>query len=193
MARNRRSKEEARIALVEAAINVLAITAPDDLTVEAIAKQARCAKGLIVYHFGTKASLMETALDQLGTQRTAAWVNCFAKAASIPDAMDHSWTLLTNESTSGVLKAWSRVPCYADHVVNKVTARFAKALGDAYASLADRSGMDAGLLPAEVGWWLGSLVLGIGTALANGGNRTQLRSAYMASWLGMLAVAERSS
>jgi len=192
MSRNRRSRDEARAALVEATIFVLAHTNPDEITVDAIAKQAQCAKGLIVYHFGGKATLMSAAIDRLQERRTAQWVSCFASVTSIPDAMDQGWNLLTNESAQGLCLAWSRIPAYADHMVSKTFEGFAAALGDAYADLAHRSGVEAKLVPAEAGWWLGSLILGIGTALASGGDRAQLRSAYMASWLGMLAIAEQA-
>jgi AcrR family transcriptional regulator len=191
--RARRTKEESRDLLTAAAAELLKTVPADRITVDAVAEHAGCAKGLITYHFGNKQALIDAALDRMSAERISSWTDCLDRAATIPDAMDATWDLLTAESVNGSPGGWSSLLFSTDQRDSSGVAAFATALGIAYNSLAERGGLDARLLPGEVGWWLASTIVGLGAALGSGADPGEIRSAYMASWLGMLAIAEQSA
>src|SRR3972149_10100329 len=75
-------------------------------TVDEVAREARCAKGLVHYHFKTKAALLAAAAARLGERRRSRWTEAFQ--APTPDAaIQRSWTLLVSESRDGTIRAWT--------------------------------------------------------------------------------------
>jgi len=159
-----------------------------------VAKAAETAKGLVHYHFKTKRALMEAVADRLAAGRQAAW-----KAALEDDqsegAVAASWTLLTQESATGVSRAWlsligpgSPVP---DQEVKKMVESFNWSLGQAAARMLDR---ELDLRPSipieELGPLLGAIVDGMSVRLSSGGDPDVLGGAYAAAWLGILSLSK---
>lgn len=65
----RRDAERARGRIVEASRAVLLESGVEGWTVDAVARRAGCAKGLVHYHFGTKGALLLATAVQLATGR----------------------------------------------------------------------------------------------------------------------------
>ena len=94
------SKTVARESILEAAIRCLCRVPAGSLTVDAIAREADCAKGLVHYHFKTKSALFAAAAERLWANRTARWTEALSHGDP-KEAIERSWTLLTEEAEQG--------------------------------------------------------------------------------------------
>jgi AcrR family transcriptional regulator len=106
MAKKRTNAEQSKESIVHAAEALVRRRAATGVTVEQVAKEAGCAKGLVHYHFKTKRGVLEAVAKQLATVRQANWVAAF-RAPDARTAIDQTWTLLTNESDDGTILAWN--------------------------------------------------------------------------------------
>jgi len=86
-------------AILAAAIEVVALHGLNNWTVEEVANRARCAKGLVNYHYRSKQDLLvqvaETIRDDRAARRLA------AVQSSGAQALDRLWETLTLEMESG--------------------------------------------------------------------------------------------
>lgn len=99
----RRSAEEARSRIVEASGAVLLETGVAGWTVDAVARRAGCAKGLVHYHFGTKGALLAATAEQLASgrwRRIAAGLQLRG-----PAAIDALWDSVLAAVRSGETRA----------------------------------------------------------------------------------------
>lgn len=91
-------------AILGAAIEVVAIHGLNNWTVEEVANRARCAKGLVNYHYRSKQELLvqvaETIRDDRAARRLA------AVQSSGTQALDRLWEALSREMDSGWFAAW---------------------------------------------------------------------------------------
>jgi len=97
-------KEGTRQRILEAAVAELASSELTDWTVERVASRAVCAKGLVLYHFGSKQALV----GQIAAEVTTARWSARAKALKLPPAkaIERLWELLSGEVTSGTFRLW---------------------------------------------------------------------------------------
>ena len=189
--RKKRDPEQARRSILDAAIHELRDKGAGTATVEAVAKRAGCAKGLVLYHFKTKQKLLESAGSALANTRVAKWTTAFEGTAT--EAIDQTWEVLTTESANGVTMAWSSLLSptgqISDQAVSDISKSFANALGEAGFGLFARLGTEPRVSKEELGWLLASIVTGIETALLTGANAEAVNGAYTAAWLGVLSLA----
>lgn len=91
-------------AILSAAVEAVTDRGLTDWTIEDVARRARCAKGLVIYHFRSKADLLGTVATTLRDER----INGRLAAAQHPgsQALDRLWTAATNEVNSGRFAAW---------------------------------------------------------------------------------------
>lgn len=182
---------DARNQILEAAVQLIKERGARNVTVEGVARQAGCAKGLVHYHFKTKAGMLESVADQLAATRRDTWSRAF-DAPTPRDAIDRSWTLLTEESRTGVVRAWMSLfasgGVLADQKVNSALAQFSSALGEAVSSLMRHMELQPTIPPSEIGWLLGAIVNGMGFQLLSGARGEDLEGAYAAAWLGILSL-----
>lgn len=161
------------------------------LTLDEVAGQAGCAKGLIHYHFKTKAGLLEAAAARLAQARELRWRAAF-EADSPKDAIERTWAILTDESTDGTVRAWTSLfsssGVLPDQVVSTAYRRFSTTLAEATVALSSHLGLAPTVPACEIGWLLGAVVHGMGFQLASGGDHRDLEGAYAAAWLGILAL-----
>ena len=97
-------KEETRQRILDAAVALLRSSGLTDWTVENVSSKAGCAKGLVLYHFGSKQAL----IDQIAVEVTAARWSARASALRLPPAraIDRLWEVLSGEVTSGTFRLW---------------------------------------------------------------------------------------
>lgn len=192
MAKKRTNSEQSKEAIVQAAEALVRRRAATGITVDQVAKEAGCAKGLVHYHFKTKRGVLEAVAENLAAARQANWVAAF-RAMDAKTAIDQTWTLLTNESDDGTILAWNSLfgpgKVIPGDMVSQAQQSFAAALGDS----ADRLLKDLALVPrippVEIGWLLGSVVHGMGYQILSGAERSEIEGAYAAAWLGILSLA----
>jgi AcrR family transcriptional regulator len=188
-----RNAERARAAILEAALQLLRRSG--GLTVDQVADAARCAKGLVHYHFHTKGALLAAAASQLAERRRARWGEAFR--ADTPDAaIQRSWDLLVSESRDGTLRAWLALCAERDEVTGQTVSSEVDAFSDAIAKAAEILVRDLGLTPTvspqELGLLLAAVVHGSGLQLAAGVPPARLQGAYAAAWLGVLSLTRRT-
>lgn len=163
------------------------------VSVELVAKQAGCAKGLVHYHFKTKRGLFEAVAGEMAAERESAWRSAFDEPA--PEAIiDRTWRLLTEESATGTTRAWTSLlgagGGLSEQTVSAQVARFCGALGQAAMAMLERMGLRPAVPAHEIGWLLGAVLDGMGLQLASGAEPAELEGAYAALWLGILSLGE---
>ena len=192
MPRKKRDPEQAKRSIIEAATAELCERGAATATVEAVAKRAGCAKGLVLYHFKTKQSLFESAGSAIAATRAANWTTSF-EGGSPTETIDKTWELLTTESTNGVTLAWSSllspIGQISDQAVKRLAGDFAQVLGEAGMALFAALGAEPRINEDELGWLLASVVTGIEAGLLSGADPETVGGAYTAAWLGVLSLA----
>jgi hypothetical protein len=73
-------------------------------------------------------------------------------------------------------------------MVSSTLNQFSEALGTAVKKLFDAQGAALRVGEAELGWFLGSLVAGVGYLLLAGAAVPELERAYTTAWLGVLSL-----
>jgi AcrR family transcriptional regulator len=188
-----RNAENSRLGILAAAERLLRRRGATDTTIEAVAKETRCAKGLVLYHFKTKPALLGSVTEQMGKARQTAWVAAF-RAASPEAAIQQTWELVTREARDGTIRAWTSL--LADqHTLTVQTVKqqieaFATALSGAVSRLLQDLGLHPTIPVREMGWLLAGVVHGMGIQLEAGTNPAELQGAYAAAWLGVLSLAK---
>ncbi|MGH7560114.1 MAG: TetR/AcrR family transcriptional regulator [Gemmatimonadales bacterium] len=91
-------------AILTAAISVLADDGLNNWTIEEVAERARCAKGLVNYHYRSKLDLLTRAANALRDDRHAR--RLAALQAPGTAALDRLWQVLLAEVESGWFAAW---------------------------------------------------------------------------------------
>lgn len=156
-----------------------------------VAREAHCAKGLVHYHFKTKAALLAAAASRLAERRRGRWTEVFQ--APTPDAaIQRSWTLLASESRDGTIRAWTALCAEQDKVTGRTVKAESASFSATIAGAADGLLRELGLAPTvpieELGLLLAAVVHGMGLQLESGMEPERLQGAYAAAWLGVLSL-----
>ncbi|MCZ6857737.1 MAG: TetR/AcrR family transcriptional regulator [Gemmatimonadetes bacterium] len=188
-----RSKEATKKAILDATETLLRRRGAPALTLEAVAHEAGCAKGLVNYHFRTKGQLLVEAVQRIAAERDAAWVQAF-DSPNPQDAIDRTWDVLKREAQSGTLKAWTSLGALSDkevdQTVNNAAQEFRTKLTEATEQLLERAGMKPSIPPEHLGWLMAAIVQGMAFQVVAGGDMEVLENAYAAAWLGLLSLTE---
>lgn len=167
--------------ILAAAIDVLALHGLNNWTVEEVANRAHCAKGLVNYHYRSKAELLATAATTLRDDRAARRLAAAQHPGS--EAVDQLWTAIAREVDSGWFSAWQSLVS-ADEPLRRAAATrpedalaLATALGNAF-------GLGAALQP-EAGL-IQAVLDGLELQLLQGAPRTSIEEAWHRFWLRVL-------
>lgn len=93
-----------RSAILEAALGLLREGGLPAFSVERVAVRADVAKGLVLYHYGSRARLIETCGKRLEDDRTAR-LHAAASGAGIT-AVDALWSELARQQDDGTARGW---------------------------------------------------------------------------------------
>jgi AcrR family transcriptional regulator len=160
-------------------------------TLEAVAREARCAKGLINYHFSSKADVLAAVAAELGSARAARWAGAFA-GRSADSAIRETWDLLVAERHDGTFSAWAALRAERGRVtvqaVNSHTSSFARSLSKGVSDLLASLDLRPTVAVPELGWYLAAVVQGMEVLLEAGAEPDELQGAYAAAWLGILSL-----
>ncbi len=186
-----RSKQQTRSTILAAVGQVLRRRGAHATTTDAVAREAKCAKGLVHYHFHTKQELLVEAVLQIADAREAAWVEAF-DSPTPQDAIDRTWELVRAEADDGTLRAWTSLIALADEEVDRAVSsaskRFRERVTSATEALLRRTGRSPTIPADQLGWLLAAVVQGMAFHVAAGADLDVLQNAYAAAWLGVLSL-----
>ena len=183
---------EARQRILDKAVELVRANGAEAMSIEAVATAAGSAKGLVHYHFKTKQGLLSAVAEIIGAERSENWRIAF-NAPSAQDAVSQTWSLLTEESANGTVRAWHSLvgstERLTDGMAKELRSDFASNLADAFTGLLQNElGLTPTIPAVEIGMLLEAFVTGMGFQLASGTDRGQLEGAYSAAWLAMLSL-----
>jgi AcrR family transcriptional regulator len=162
-------------------------------TLADIATGAKCAKGLINYHFGSKKDLITAISDRVVQARIGSWQTAL-ESDSPHAAIDKSWKLLCSEAVDGTLVVWDetidRNFKLTEQTVKTKHEAFNQELGRIASATLGRAGLRPRIPMSELGNLLAAVVHGIGKMLLAGINQGELEGAYAAAWLGILSLTQ---
>ena len=148
----RRDAERARVRIVEASRAILLEVGTGGWTVDAVARRAGCAKGLVHYHFGTKGALLSASAGQIAAGRWRRIAGALGLRG--PAAIDALWDSVLAAVRSGETRArfgLLALPGTAgafaptEELLEEIADRFQEAFDQD-----DIGGADAGLLLASL-------------------------------------------
>jgi AcrR family transcriptional regulator len=148
-----------RNAIVDAALALLREGGLPALSVERVAARADVAKGLVLYHYGSRRRLVELCAERLDRERGARLAAAGAGPPSIA-SVDALWDELVRQQDDGTARAWL--------------------------SLVAAGAVTAGADEDLVAQARRTLLDGCAAALAAGAERAALREAYEALTLALL-------
>src|SRR5437762_967364 len=154
-----------RSTILTAAVQTLQRGGIEGFTLEAVARRAGVVKGLILYHYASRARLLRAAASQVATARAIALERALS-GASGAEGLDACWEELRRQAQDGTARAW---------------------LSLCAAGLIDRSANNGGFEAAA----RDALIDGCAAALASGVPLADVRDAYDALWLALLEVTEK--
>jgi AcrR family transcriptional regulator len=97
-------QNDVKAKIVAAAGFVVRRSGLTDWTVESVAKKASCAKGLILYHFGTKAALLNELALRVRLDRVERRIAALSGGGTA--ALDRLWQVLSSEVEDGTTALW---------------------------------------------------------------------------------------
>ena len=186
-----RSKQKSRESILEAVESVLRKRGAHNTTMDTVATEAGCAKGLVHYHFDTKQKLLVEAVSRIAQTRETAWKEAFA-TPDPQDAVDRTWALIRKEADSGTLRAWSSLVALGDpkidHSVSIAAGKLRELMAEGTERLFEATGVESAVPTQEMGWLLAAVVDGVTFHAAAGADLSVLENAYAAAWLGLLSL-----
>ena len=149
-------------------------------TIEDVAKEARCAKGLINYHYKSKARLLAQVGNGLREDRLARRLAALQHEGAT--ALDALWHTLVAEVRSGELAAWLALSSLRDPAIQESLRSSEEEQG----RLNEAQGQAIGLVDKNLGPMLETVLTGFQLALLHGHEHHTVREAYHRFWLGLI-------
>jgi TetR/AcrR family transcriptional regulator, regulator of biofilm formation and stress response len=184
-----------KLRIAEAAIRVARASGLANLTVGEVAKEAGVSTALVHYHFDTKQALIVAAAERAGTEEAEAMAGAFAHGRGL-ETLDRIWEVLQERVTSGAarMRAELLVRTAREPDVAAVVGRSAAAVRAALASRLPALLRELGAAltgPAdEVAAAIAALLDGLALTLCAGAPAAEVRTAYDAFWLTLLAAGQ---
>src|SRR2546421_4469598 len=160
------------------------------LTIENVAAETGCAKGLVTYHFKTKSALLAAAAEKLFQERDTRWRSALS-ASTLDDAISQSWRLISGDVSSGFWKAQASLAAcdkLTVQTVNNAEESFAKLMATLVESLLREMGLKPSVKPDELGHLVSAGIQGFGMQLLNGLSAEHVEGAYAALWVALLSL-----
>ncbi len=160
-----RDPTPARSAILAAALHTLRNDGLDGFTIAAVAQRAAVAKGLVLYHFGSRGRLLAHCGKAIAEERARRLAAALAGGTAVA-AADACWEELRRQHADGTTRAW---------------------LALCSAGVIDRSARQGNFEDTAREF----LVDGCAVALATGATLQDVREAFDAGWLALLDLATR--
>jgi len=151
-----------RSAILAAAVHTLKRGGIEGFTLDGVARRAGVVKGLVLYHYGSRARLLRSAASELAGERRNALTSALASGGTV--AVDACWEELRRQAEDGTARAWLGL-CAAGLIPPPGTAGFEEVARQA-------------------------ILDGCAAALAAGAPLADLHDAYNALWLALLDLSD---
>ncbi len=184
MARRQADASVSREAIVEGTVAVLIEHNLTDWTVDSVAARVKCAKGLVLYHFQSKDSLLRHAAERVRENHASRWIGA-VQGQRGTQALDRLWDELAKEVRSGAFGLW--VALVGHEPTRRAAARTAThdqgligAASEALGIPSDSASL--AMVPAALD--------GFGLELLQGRPTADVRDRFDAFWLTVLSEAD---
>lgn len=162
-----------------AAVAVLIRDGLQKWTVDRVAAEAGCAKGLVAYHHGSKKKLLAAVAVELGRTRSTRRLTALSGAGA--EALDRLWQALTAEVRSGEWAAWLALAAEPDLASPPESEATIGALSSAVGRV-----LDVPTLTPEDSRLVLAALDGFQLALHLGANEEGVRESFHRLWLALL-------
>lgn len=152
-----------RSAILAAAVHTLKRGGIEGFTLDDVARRAGVVKGLVLYHYGSRARLLRSAAAELAGARRTALTTALARGGTA--AVDACWEELRRQAEDGTARAWLGL-CAAGLIPDAGAA-------EGFEAVARQAILD-----------------GCAAALAAGAPLPDLHDAYHALWLALLDLSD---
>ena len=149
-------------------------------SVDLVAAEAGCAKGLVHYHHGSKKALLATVASRLDHERQVRRLDALGGTGAA--ALDRLWRTLEEEVRRGLWAAWAALLAEPGIESPAEGPADLAAFGDAVARALELPG----LRPEETRL-VASALDGLQVALSRGADRDALLEGYHRLWLALLS------
>ena len=169
-----------KAAIVRASRELLVSKGLGGWTIDEVSKRTPCAKGLVIYHFQSKARLLAATAASLREERLARRMAALRQEGAA--ALDALWSTIHGEVKSGEFAAWIALAAIHDeqiHASLKPLREETEKLQAAITRSLSIEQVDAGLL-------LESVLAGFQTALLHDHQPGEVREVYHQFWLSLL-------
>src|SRR6266850_2740343 len=191
-----RPSSDARDRVLSVAVRHLTRAGISTITLDEIADEADCAKGLVTYHFGTKDQLVVAAAEEILRVHATEWQRALL-AETVEAAVRQTWQTLVAEVREGFWRAWLSLAASRDrvivHMVNNHTLKFVDLLRVAFESQIRTMGLEPTISVAELAQFLAVGLQGLGLQLAAGVKPEVLEGARSALWIAVLGMTRPTS
>ncbi|MSR06198.1 MAG: TetR/AcrR family transcriptional regulator [Gemmatimonadetes bacterium] len=186
-----RPSSDARDRVLTTAARHLKRAGISGFTLDEIAEEAGCAKGLITYHFGSKDELIHAATEEILRGNETQWLTTL-RADSFETAVRQTWQTLLAEVRDGYWRAWLSLAVSRDKVIVQLVSNHAAGLSEKLQAGIESQFRTMGLEPtvtvAELGQFLAVGLQGLGLQLATGVKPELLEGAHSALWVAVLGM-----
>lgn len=186
-----RPPSDARNRVLAIAVRHLKRHGSSAMTLEEVAEETGCAKGLVTYHFGSKVQLILAATEEILRDHQLAWDQAL-RANSLDALIRQTWLALQAEVRDGYWRAWAPLAIARDRVIVQLVSnslpRFADSLRVAAESQMRTMGLQPAIAASELGQFLSAGLQGIGLQLAAGVKPEALEGAHSALWVAVLGM-----
>ena len=178
---NATGESQMKDAILSAAIEVVALHGLNNWTVEEVANRARCAKGLVNYHYRSKQELLTQAAQTIRDDRSARRLS--AVQAHGTQSLDRLWEALKLEVESGWYAAWLSFLASDELLRSAASTQRGSAL--AFATAAGKA-LDQDPSFSRRGDEISATLDGLQLRLLQGASLPEVEEAYHQFWLGVL-------
>ena len=181
--------------ITEAACALIQDAGIADLTVADVGRRAGVSSALVHYHFNTKQELLAAAAERLAARRTEARTAALSSASGLA-ALDALWAALSARPSSEAERAWNDLALLArrDATVRRTLAAQRRVERTTFAQTLPSLFRDLGTAPTASWDETAATILlfldGVAGALGEGGAADEVRAAYDAFWLVLVAAGQ---
>lgn len=184
MARRQADSAVTREAIVDGTVAVLTESNSTDWTVDSVATKVKCAKGLVLYHFQSKNSLLLHAAERVRENHASRRIGA-VQGQKGTQALDRLWDDLAKEVRTGAFAVW--VTLVGNESTRKAAARTATHDRSLIAAASEALGIPSdsaslAMVPAALD--------GFGLELLQGKPTADVRDRFDAFWLSVLSEAD---
>jgi len=163
------------------------------VTLESVAREAGCAKGLVTYHFSGRDQLLASAGGQIFSGREASWRRA-GDGATIETFIARSGDLITAEVNNGFQRAWPSLIAEGTELtvrtVNQHRESFAGVIGRVLGNLLADQGLEPTVGADELGRMLTAGLQGLGVELSGTSDGGWFDGAHSALWASVLSLTQ---